>query len=299
MRPISIARLARAEPHAVAALHAGLRSGVGAALVKHRRAHALILARLRRASAEFFLEPTAAKAAASNHSSCPAFGPMPVLVGWRRPSDSKELYRSFAGESLPASTPGRLRTLACAAQRLLHHALVVCLRTILRAAGARCSARAVRELLVGTQKGAQRLNCALDLFYYPNDAAAVSPNCTPHVDRGYLSAIVVSDVPGLVLLDGAARRLVSPCQIWPRARPHEHTVVLVNHALQALDATGWSNTSPVVPTNNEPPPLMACTHAVTKASAPRLSISYELRPAFGTGADDPVEWVIRNGRAKG
>ena len=148
---------------------------------------------------------------------------------------------------------------------------------------------------MGTQEGVQRLNCALDLFYYSNGATAVSPNCAPHVDRGYLSAIVVSDVPGLVLLDCGAR-LVSPSQMWPSARPHEHTVVLVNHALQALDATGWGKESPV-PADG-PPPLVACTHAVAKASAPRLSISYELRPAFGTGADDPVGWVRRNGSAK-
>ena len=65
-RPICIARIARHEPRAVAALIAGLRSGVGAALVRHTPAQALILARLEVAASEFFAAAPTVKARWSN-----------------------------------------------------------------------------------------------------------------------------------------------------------------------------------------------------------------------------------------
>ena len=135
-RPISVARIARHEPRAVAALLAGLRAGVGAALVRHTRAEALILARLEAAAAEFFAAAPAVKAAASAVASCPAVGPTPVRLGWRRPSAAKELWRTFRGCDAPfPAAPRRLATLARAAGRLLHRTLVACLRAVLRDGG--------------------------------------------------------------------------------------------------------------------------------------------------------------------
>ena len=135
-RPISVARIARQEPRAVAALLAGLRAGVGAALVRHTRAEALILARLELAAAEFFAAAPAVKAAASAVASCPAVGPTPVRLGWRRPSAAKELWRTFRGCDAPfPEAPRRLATLARAAGRLLHRTLVACLRAVLRDGG--------------------------------------------------------------------------------------------------------------------------------------------------------------------
>ena len=64
----------------MAALLAGLRAGVGAALVRHTPAQAVILARLEVAAGEFFAAAPALKAAASADASCPAVGPMPVRL---------------------------------------------------------------------------------------------------------------------------------------------------------------------------------------------------------------------------
>ena len=89
-RPIRLALIARGEPRACASLLAGLRSGVGAALVRHTPAQALILARLDSAAQEFFeASPDAAKAKDAVEALCPAVGPLPVLLGWRRPSAAK------------------------------------------------------------------------------------------------------------------------------------------------------------------------------------------------------------------
>ena len=60
--------------------------------------------------------------------------------------------------------------------------------------------------------------CPFDLFYYHNSpSAAETPNCTPHVDRGLLSAIVVSPVAGLQLRTHLDRVHV---------QHHEHTTSL-------------------------------------------------------------------------
>ena len=121
----------------MAALLAGLRAGVGAALVRHTPAQAVILARLEVAASEFFAAAPAVKAAASADASCPAVGPMPVRLGWRRPSVAKELWRTFRGCDAPfPAAPRRLATLARAAARLLHRTLITCLRAVLRDAGA-------------------------------------------------------------------------------------------------------------------------------------------------------------------
>ena len=84
-RPIAAFRLARHERRARAALLAGLRSGVGAALIRLSPAEAVILARLEAACCEFFEAPTAAKAEVSADMLRPAIGPLPVRLGWRRP----------------------------------------------------------------------------------------------------------------------------------------------------------------------------------------------------------------------
>ena len=152
----------------------------------------------------------------------PAIGPLPVRLGWRRPSEAKELFRAFRGCAAPyPAAPRRLATLARAAERLLHRTLCACLAAVLRAAGACASRSAVQELLVGCDaggSGAASYNCAFDLFHYPNAAAAAATpysNCGPHVDRGFLSAIVMSQVPGLVLWDRGERTRAAAADAAP------------------------------------------------------------------------------------
>ena len=281
-RPISLARLARDNPRAASRLTTSLRSGVSAALLRLTPADGVILSRLTDAAEEFFAADEPIKADASALALCAAVGPQPVRLGWRRPSAAKVLYRHFAGSPCPLpAMPRRFRTLLRAARRLLHRALVACLRTVLREAGARCSQRAVRALLspgASSKPTAAKapLNCPLDLYRYGNDAAAATvPNCSAHVDRGLLSAVVLSPVSGLMLWDAEVGAFVAPERRWPGAAPHRHAVILVNHALQALDTTG--------PPPPRQPPLIACTHEVRKAEVPRISISYELRAASGNG----------------
>ena len=131
--------------------------------------------------------------------------------------------------------------------------------------GARASKVAVRELLTGKPSAgahAAATNCAFDLFHYHNHSRSGGgggggggggsgggdsqrtdfANCGAHIDRGYLSALVCSPVPGLLLCDrdapaaGAAApglNWVEPRRRWPSAQPHRDAVVIVNHALQA------------------------------------------------------------------
>ena len=54
-----------------------------------------------RAMKRFFAAAPAVKAAESAVASCPAVGPTPVRLGWRRPSAAKELWRTFRGCDAP------------------------------------------------------------------------------------------------------------------------------------------------------------------------------------------------------
>ena len=98
----------------------------------------------------------------------------------------------------------------------------------------------------------------LDIFLYFNRATEDRfSNCTPHIDRGLLSAVVVPEVRGL---------LVRSADGWkdPTAgsKPLEDAVILVNHELQELSSKEYH----------------ACVHSVESVRGqPRLSISYELR----------------------
>ena len=114
----------------------------------------------------------------------------------------------------------------------------------------------MRELLAGRPSAgahAAATNCALDLFHYHNHSRSGGgrgeswrtdlANCGAHIDRGYLSALVCSPVPGLLLRDrdapaagaaaAAGANWVEPRRRWPSAQPHRDAIVIVNHALQA------------------------------------------------------------------
>ena len=175
----------------------------------------------------------------------PGAGMRPVRVGWRSVNpEVKELFRVYSSAPLPPHLPPQFRRALLQVQRLLDRLLTASLMAALE-----CSRR---EL---PRRGAS----TLDIFLYFNRATEDRDrfsNCTPHIDRGLLSAVVVPEVRGL---------LVRSADGWkdPTAgsKPLEDAVILVNHELQELSSKEYH----------------ACVHAVENYNQPRLSISYELR----------------------
>ena len=108
----------------------------------------------------------------------------------------------------------------------------------------------------------------LDIFLYFNSQEKSDrfANCTPHIDRGLLSAVVVPEVRGLVVSDPTDWRDRIPRPNWrdptAGAEPLGDALVFVNHELQELSSDEFRS----------------CVHAVEFVRGPpRLSISYELR----------------------
>jgi isopenicillin N synthase-like dioxygenase len=138
-----------------------------------------------------------------------------------------------------------------------------------------------------------------DLFNYFNSVGSQLPNCEAHVDRGFLHAIVASPVDGLELQSNADGTWHAPHALWPQITPHAHAVVFVNDALAQLSES-WSPAAGAradEPRSRHDEPLVACTHRVVRSKAgpvPRLSISYELRPAADA---EPEAWSAVRGSA--
>ena len=171
-------------------------------------------------------------------------GTRPVRVGWRSVNEAKELFRVYSNAPMPPHLPPQFRRALLRVQRVLDRLLTASLMAALE-----CSRR---EL---PQRGAS----TLDIFLYFNSQEKSDrfSNCTPHIDRGLLSAVVVPEVRGLV-------RVAGDDWIDPTigAEPPRDAVVFVNHELQELSSQRYR----------------ACAHAVESVRGqPRLSISYELR----------------------
>ena len=214
-------------------------------------------------------------------------GPAPVLNGYRRPSDAKELLRLFSNASVGKRVmPAALRRAAARVAEVLDDLLVCCLRSVCRRAGRPVSRRAVRRLVRG--------NRVLDAFLYHNRQAGLE-NCAPHIDRGFLHAIVASPVDGLELrrADGSWHAPHDDQVFGPAVAAFEHVIVLVNDALSQLSAS-WEASELGASAAAVRTTLQPCTHRVirpTSGAVPRLSISYELRPA--ADADDAAWEAIR------
>jgi len=254
------------------------------ALFRLPLAAATTLASLHSQAAAFFASPASAKRRCSFEARLPSVGPATVRVGWHE-LQVKELFRFFPCSPLPRETPHRLRRTCRESQLILHTLLTRCLGLLLGANGSSAwtgtptSARAVRMLLGAPPNG------AFDLFMYLNQAANQNieentaedtstdhtvpnsppiPNCTAHVDRGYLHAIVASKVDGLQLFHPHRCTWETPRERWGRElTPHLHVIVLANAELARIDRR-----------------YRACVHRVARAQQPRLSISYEIRPRF-------------------
>ena len=264
--PIPLSDLA--SPSAHRRLIASFKSA-SAAAIRLSPAAAQTLQSLHDLGEAFFALPSTEKEACQHVAKIDSAGPVPVLVGYRRPSPAKELLRVYGRCLPPKRLPRPLRVALARARALLDGVL----RSCLLALGRRdVSCRAMRRRL--------RAGCApLDLFSYCNSTP--TPNCTEHVDRGLLHAIVASPVPGLELRappDGVgAPRWTTPLELWPGLTAHRDVIILVNHELQQLSAEPAGVDDEISsPWAGEP--LVACTHRVTKAAGRRrLSISYELR----------------------
>ena len=183
----------------------------------------------------------------------PGAGTRPVRVGWRSVNEAKELFRVYSSAPLPPHLPPQFRRALLCVQRLLDRLLTATLMAALQ-----CSRR---EL---PRRGAS----TLDIFLYFNSQEKSDrfANCTPHIDRGLLSAVVVPEVRGLVVSDPTDCRDRIPRPDWrdptAGAEPLGDAVVFVNHELQELSSNRYR----------------ACVHAVESVRGqPRLSISYELR----------------------
>ena len=181
-------------------------------------------------------------------------GTRPVRVGWRSVNEAKELFRVYSNAPLPPHLPPQFRRALLRVQRVLDRLLTASLMAALE-----CSRR---EL---PRRGAS----TLDIFLYFNSQENSDrfANCTPHIDRGLLSAVVVPEVRGLVVSDpDPVAPDLSGSDDWrdPTAggEPLRDAVVFVNHELQELSSKRYR----------------ACVHAVESVRGrPRLSISYELR----------------------
>ena len=184
----------------------------------------------------------------------PGAGMRPVRVGWRSVNpEVKELFRVYSSAPLPPHLPPQFRRALLRVQRLLDRLLTATLMAALQ-----CSRR---EL---PRRGAS----TLDIFLYFNSQEKSDrfANCTPHIDRGLLSAVVVPEVRGLVVSDPTDWRDRIPRPNWrdptAGAEPLGDALVFVNHELQELSSDEFRS----------------CVHAVEFVRGPpRLSISYELR----------------------
>lgn len=160
-----------------------------------------------------------------------------ALLGYNRVSAAKRLWRARCGHDAQPWPSAALRADAQAASAALDAA-----------------ARGVVAALGGAAVAAPAAH-PLDVFLYHNADSNVA-NCTEHVDRGLVSIIAVSEVPGLeVPLDG--------CWHAPEdgAAAHLDAVVIVNAALSSTSSS-----------------VKACVHRVRDGGAePRVSVSYELR----------------------
>ena len=260
------------EPRDVAALLAGLRSA-SCAVVRLPLPATREMRSLDAAASAFFALPEAVKAEHAQLVCIRAAGAHKQLLGWRRPSPAKELVRYFAGRAPTAGVraPRAVRSLvrhARVAEGRLCALMTSCLRAVLADAGVHASAREVRY--------AVRDNRPLDLFRYHNrdhGTAPVDSNCSAHVDRGILHAIVAARVEGLECYDARAGRFFSPERAWPTTMPLDHVIVLANAELQQLSHSESSNGG----WPDRAPRYRACVHRVVGAARPRLSISCELR----------------------
>lgn len=259
-------------------------SSLSACVVQVQAHEARALERAYKLAYRFFrLSPHADKVHCCCLRAAAPAGPTPVIEGYSQPSDAKELLRIF--NKLPPGLPGPLRRAILHAQGILNNLLVRCMVSICRSAGLATSARSLRYLCRGA--------CPLDIFFYHNRSCqATSFNCTPHVDRGFLHAIVVSPVDGLQLLDRRKQQAHvwrPPQLIWPHVKPHTHVVVLANDALARL-----SRSSRWLAAQHEQMKIDACVHRVVKSqNTARLSISYELRAS--ALHDDVAELISQSG----
>jgi isopenicillin N synthase-like dioxygenase len=103
-----------------------------------------------------------------------------------------------------------------------------------------------------------------DLFYYNNTTAALNvPNCSEHIDPGYLTVVPCAEVQGLSIMDQESYEWI-PVEKF--LKPRREAVIFPGNVLQRLSKFA----------------ILAGIHRVDKQpGVPRLSLVYELRPKAG------------------
>ncbi len=125
-----------------------------------------------------------------------------------------------------------------------------------------------------------------DFFHYYNKSNAelcdTTPNCSIHVDPGFLTLVPSARVPGLALLSRQEEKF-----IWPEvsASPLQDVVVFSGRTLELLSQTRFPAVyhrvdRPEACMGVEPSPQL-------QAQRDRLALVYELRPAAGLNATVP------------
>jgi isopenicillin N synthase-like dioxygenase len=107
----------------------------------------------------------------------------------------------------------------------------------------------------------------LDLFhYYNSEESGRSSNCHPHLDPGLITAVVAAEVPGLSIMEP-----IDDCSddedgqwlaVEKLLKPTHDVIVFVGESLQLLSGG-------IFP---------AAYHRVDGATAPRISLVYDLQP---------------------
>jgi len=164
-----------------------------------------------------------------------------TLFGFNCPSPAKLLFRAWCeNNQMPWPNDG-MKVDSQNVAKVLHKILVECLR---------CIAKNVPEKFV---------ECPLDYFYYY--ALGSIENCSPHVDRGALICVALSETPGLEVRLANGEFVCVEEQNIPNK-----DILCIMAGDQLLELIPQQEIIP------------ACIHRVKRnLDAPRLSITYELR----------------------
>lgn len=133
-----------------------------------------------------------------------------ALVGFHEPTPAKLLYRTRRGLEHDKWPSEGFKDASLASYQLLEALLDCCLHTIVkdcwglafdRTHGGLCCIGKDGE--IGPVEDQTELaGCPMDYFLYSNDDRVASvENCSAHKDRGLLSVVVCSEVPGLLVND--------------------------------------------------------------------------------------------------
>ena len=184
------------------------------------------------------------------------------LVGYNS-LPQKELFRYF-GRIKATTAASELIQQSDKISVVLHQLLSTCCDALLcKHIGVQLQQVLTGAVKKDTQEEPELDPCPLDYFWYPNDSSI--ENCSAHVDRGLMHAVVVSDTAGLQVMSSAESSGWLSVDSSIGLVPFHDVIVFPNQMMEQL-TTCYADA-----------PVQACTHRVVGAGEARLSISFELR----------------------